>query len=60
MGVGKAILHGTFFHLLHQHAVATGFPRIHAESEDQRFDFAHGLLRADLMKDEFRKNAGFL
>ena len=61
MSVGKAILHGTFFHFLHQHAVATGFPRIHA-GPDQRFDFAHGLLRADptKTKDERRKNAGFL
>jgi hypothetical protein len=61
MSMGKAILHGTFFHFLHQRAVATGFPRIHA-GPDQRFDFTHGLLRADptKTKDERRKNAGFL
>jgi hypothetical protein len=43
MSVGKAILHGTFLHLFHQCAVATGFPCIHA-GLDQRFNFAHGFL----------------
>ncbi len=59
MSAVKAILHGTFLHLFHQRAAATGFPCIHA-GPDQRFDFAHGFLQADPTKDERRKNAGFL